>query len=360
MNFKRENKILYIDPLSPNGHINFNNIQIKSLYKIFDSIDFSFKKGYEKKICIKNTETIFLIPEKFYKSTNNKIITRINLLKILRYIKKNIDLSIYDFIIFSSYEEISLYFSFIKYPLILVNHNNIVNLNNPIKRFFFKKVAKNNINLVLNDYIKDYLIKMGIQNIEVINHGLPLPMDNKILKQNFSGKFSFIDNFEWVIFSASSSSSDKIFIDSLLPNKAFQSFLNKNNILFILKGDYTNHSHSNNIYIINNYLTDKEYQYLFLKCSIILICYPPSFKYRVSATLLECMTNNKLCLLSDIEALGVYKHFFKYNPYYKTVDDLINKIDLLINNYQELKENPYLNLSELNSSIENIFKNLDS
>jgi len=126
MNFKRENKILYIDPLSPNGHINFNNIQIKSLYKIFDSIDFSFKKGYEKKICIKNTETIFLIPEKFYKSTNNKIITRINLLKILRYIKKNIDLSIYDFIIFSSYEEISLYFSFIKYPLILVNHNNII------------------------------------------------------------------------------------------------------------------------------------------------------------------------------------------------------------------------------------------
>ena len=67
------------------------------------------------------------------------------------------------------------------------------------------------------------------------------------------------------------------------------------------------------------------------------------------------MANNKLCLLSDIEALGVYERYFKYDPYYKTIDDLVNKIDFLINNYEELKENSYLNLSKLNSNIESIF-----
>ena len=287
MNINKE-KILYIDPLSLSGHINFNNIQIKSLYKVFDSIDFTFREGYEKNLSIKENETIFLIPEKLYKSTNNKIVNRINLLKIFLYIKKRINLSIYDFIILSSYEEISLYFSFIKYPLILVNHNNIADLNNPIKRFFFKKVAKNNTNLVFGHYIKDYLIRIGVQNIEVINHGLPIPIDNKILKRSVSNQFGYTENFKWIIFSASSSSSDKDFIDKIISNESLQSYLNKKNILFILKGKYTNHSQSNNIRIIDDYLANEEYQYLFLRSNIILICYPSSFKYQVSAILFEC------------------------------------------------------------------------
>lgn len=340
-------KVLYIDPLSPNGHINFNRIYIEALLTQFEVVDFAFKIGYEKKLPIPPKSKLYSIPDKYYSKSNNKILNRINFFKINKYIEKICDLNQYDIVIFSSYEEISLYMSFYKKTLILINHNNLSALNNPIKFFIFKKLAKKNINIVFENYMKVALNEKGIENTLVIHHGLPSPFSTNILNDStLKSKFAFLDNYKFVIFAPSGSSSDKIFLSNLISNEMFLAYLKGNDILFIVKNKTLKSNHDN-ICIIDNYLTDIQYQYLFLVSNIILILYPKAFEFRVSAVLFEAMCNNKVCILSDILALKNYTNYFSYNPFYRNIEELMKKISFIIELPDVDKINPYKDIFKL-------------
>ena len=58
-------KILFIDPLSSDGHVNFNKIFIRELFKEEVTIDFIFKKGYNEKIRLPKINVIETIPDFF-------------------------------------------------------------------------------------------------------------------------------------------------------------------------------------------------------------------------------------------------------------------------------------------------------
>lgn len=350
-------KLLFVDPLSPEGHINFNKIYINALSNIFVSIDFAFKKGYEEKLSISKDDKVYLIPAKYYINSNNKISNRVRYIQIFRHIKKYCNINNYDFVIFSSYEEISLYLSFINRPLILINHNNISGLQDNIKLFFFKKLAKKNINIVFENYMKDYLLSLGINNVYTIHHGLPKSHDEKLLNNSkLIEDFSCINNFRYVIFSPSSTSTDINFLETLISNDVFNVFLRDNDILLILKNKHLN-SNSKNIKIVKNYLTDLQYQYIFLRSHLIIIPYSDKFLYRVSGVLFESMANDKICLFSDIKALQIYIDFFNYDPIFNTVDDLINRISYIISNINKIN-NPYKNLFQLEPNFEFLFSNI--
>jgi len=353
----RYNKLLYIDPLSPNGHINFNKIYIEALFKIFESIDFAFKQGYEEKLPIPKNAKIYSIPEKYYISSDNKIANRFKYFQINKYIKKHCNINQYDFVIFSSYEEISLYLSFFSRTLIIVNHNNLCGLHNPIKLHFFKKVANKNINIVFENYMRDYLSLLGVKNIYTIHHGLTNPYDKKIKEDtDLINDFAYIENFKYVIFSPSSTSTDTNFLGNLISNDEFKMFLHENGILLILKYKQLNYD-SGNIRIIDNYLTDSQYKYIFLRSDLILIPYSNNFSYRVSAVLFEAMSNNKLCILSNIRALNIYKDYFNYDPYYENIEELMIKISLIIDLPDKIKNNPYKNINKLNPDFSVFFFN---
>lgn len=354
----KKSKILYVDPLSPSGHINFNKIYIESLLKIFTSIDFAFKENYRDKLSIHIKNKVYTIPEKLYDKSKSKIINRYNYYKIFRYIKNNCNIHIYDYIIFSSYEEISLYFSKFRKKLILINHNNVSGLRNPIKLFFFRKNAIRNINIVLEDYIKEYLLTLDIPNVYTLYHGLGNPYDRALINNSsLLYEFNYLNNFKFVIFSPSNTSSDNVFLNKLINDYNFTSFLKKNDILLILKSNQIDNKHSN-VEIIKNYLSDLQYQYLFLKSNLILLSYPSSFTFRVSAILLECMSNNKLCLISDIPSLNIYKDYFNYSPFFKSIDDLKEKLCIMLKS-QRLIISPYKDLSNYKPDFKNMFSTLE-
>jgi hypothetical protein len=349
-------KVLYVDPLSPSGHINFNLIYIEALVKIFDSIDFAFKDGYEEKLFIPNNSKIYVIPKKYYKYSNNKIINRLMLFKIFRYIKKNFNINHYDYVIFSSYEEIALYLNFYNRNLIIINHNNLKGLNNPVKLHFFKKIAEKNVNVVFDNSMRDYLSSLGLTNIHTINHGLPKPYNKKIIEnQEMVNQFSYLKNYKYILFTPSNLSVDNQFIKQLITDNEFKSFLKNSKTLLILKS-YKINVDSKNIRVINSFLTDLEYQYLFLKSNLIILPYPNTFNYRVSAVLFECMTNNKMCLTSDIPALKIYKKYFNYNPSFNTVSELMNKVSIIKKNKNLNDESLYKKLNQLEPKFDNLFK----
>jgi len=348
---KKHSKLLYVDPLSPNGHINFNRIFIEALNLTFKTIHFAFRENYSKNLNVDNMQKVYSIPGKYYKKRKNKIATRFALFRILQFIKNECNLNEYDYIIFASYEEISLYLSFIKKPLILINHNNISGLDNKIKLFFFKKIAKNNVNIIFENYMKEFLETKGVKNTYVIHHGIPPAYNSNILEDSsLREQYENIERYDNVIFCPSSSSVDKIFLNEIKSNQKFNKFLEINNILLIIK-DNTNVKKMNNIFVINNYLSDIQYQYLFLKSNFILIPYPKTFSYRVSSVLFEAIANRKMCLLSNIQALNIYKKYFNYNPYFNDVDELIIRIKINILELNKKEYSPYNNITKLYPNI---------
>lgn len=323
-------RLLYIDYLSQSGHINFNKTFIKDISNLDLKIDFIFRKNYSASFGIK--KNVLTIPDRFYLSANS-FIMRLNYFKILRYIDKKINLNNYDYVLLSSYDEVSLYFSRIRSKLILINHNNLANLDNIIKRFFFKRISNVNYNVVFENYMMDNLKKFQIKNLFKISHGLPDPLrvsniKNTIFLKNQTIKF---DSFEKLIFIPSLSSLDKKFILQLILDKDFINFLNANNVLLILKTKELFNVNMTNFIVINEFLSDIDYNSIFIKSNLIILIYPITFRNRVSSVFFQCIANNKTCLINSNKALNEFKNKINYECYFESKDELISKIKFNIN-----------------------------
>lgn len=327
-------KILFIDPFSSDGHVNFNQIFIKELLKEEVTVDFIFKKGYNKKIKMPKLNLIDTFPDSFFNEQKNIIANKLNEIKKMNYVNKIINLSNYDLIILSSYDTVALYLSSIKKKLFLINHNNLQGLNNCMKFFFFKKISKTHNHIVFENYMKNYLRSIGVKNVFKISHGLPNKI-NPTFNINYLEKIKR-NNFKKFIFVPSSSSSDTDFIQQTILDADFNNFLKSNHTLLIIKGSYVLNS-SANVLVLNNHLPESEYNFYFIKSDIILIPYKRTFTKRVSAVMYECISNNKPFICSDIEAFRVYEDLIKYKPYFNSIDDLKTRI-LDLYNY-DLKEN---------------------
>lgn len=310
-------RILYIDPLSLDGHINFNKIHIKALKSLGADVDFCFIEGYGKKLGLDASELIYDIP-KFLDDQSNGLKFRLSQYRILRQLRHSIDFERYDRIIFSCFEQISFSFAGIR-DAFLICHNNIS--DNKLKRFFLKKVGKRNSLLYMLKGAKDWFDNLGVTNKHYVFHGLINPeLKSVSMESDRQNKFRF------KIFSPSGSSSDHEFIQHLLESAQFVDFLKKQNIQFVLKGNYLPKDYPDNIRIINHRIPDSEYVAEFLSSDAILICYGQDFKYRVSGVMMESIAFDKPVLVRDIPSLREFTDIVGENSYFGSIDDFINAI----------------------------------
>ena len=341
-------RILYIDPFSTYGHKNFNEIKIRNLACLEVELTCVFRDGYFEELHFEKKKTrLYKIPKKYYKGNRSSFFNRIEMIKILRHVKRELNFKDFDKIILAAYDNIALYFSFIREEIFLVNHNNLAGLDNKIKLFFFKQISKRNIHLVFEDYMREYLNSIGIAKVISVSHGLPNEFKAIGDLPPTSLTDLKIEQYSNLIFVPSSSSSDVFFIDKLINDSSFQNYLKENNILLVLRGDYEV-TQNKNIQIINKYLSKIDYRYLLIKSSIIIIKYPASFKYRTSAVFLDCVANNKIVLISEIEAFKQLESKINYNPYFTTIDELIDKVKIHICGFP-LK--PYVKIQEFNVDL---------
>lgn len=319
-------KILYIDPFYQTGHSDFNNGYIKSLRETGAILHFVVVKGYEKHLNIAENEILYKISTFLERTDFGGFGNRICHLIALFLIRLKIRFSDYDKVFFSNFDEISFYFSGIK-NAILVPHINISESSNKVKFFFLNKVLQKNTCIAFNQSISNYLSQKG--NYKIMEQPLGLPEPIRLTqKANFTAKEQQLINdlsaYNKILFSPSAQSSDTEFIQNLIDDTAFLAMLKNENIAFVAKGNFT--SQNENIIVINYYLSTDLYQYLFLKSDCILLAYPESFQYRVSAVLFECFANNKRCLMPNTEAFTVCENHFNYNPFFNNIDGLTEKV----------------------------------
>ena len=299
-------KILFVDFYCPNGHINLNKNFINQFNNLGYELDFVLKKGYGNHIGIDEDSLKWSVPNFFYEG-KSPIVIRFKLFIMLLLLRSKVNTRKYDYIFFSSYDEISLWFSGFNGNFILVNHSNIAGLENPLKRFFIKKLAKSSINIVFGDFIKVAAEKYGLENVKVQQIGLSnaYSIDRKKQQQVLLGISEKLINkdFNAIIFIPTGQKYGDGFIKKIIDSTIFTKFLQREKILFVVK-DKNIESPNENILVLKTYISNEEYQSLFLASTLILLNYPYMLLNK------HTRTTNQLFYQMEIQAL--FYHYLSH------------------------------------------------
>ena len=260
-------------------------------------------------------------------------------------------------VFFSYFDEIVFSLTGMNGNLFFMNHSNVSGLENTFKRFFLKYIERMGTILVFHQTIRDQFLKFGIKRVIVEPLGLCLPYVNDVIKQKIL--LSKIDirlvdlDFRLKIFIPTIAKYQDGFLNTVVTNAFFLNFLIENKVLLIIKDNAIEVNHPN-ICLLKSFLSDEIYQSVFISADFLMLHYPSSFKYKVSASLFECFSNNKPCFLSDIDAFRVFQSHFNYDPYYNSIEKLTEVIQVSIETKDEIIKYPYNSTSLLNPSLETI------
>lgn len=324
--------VLFVDYTHQKGHINFNRIHIDALkdegynVKIVTNKEFAPLMGYQP------SDYVLLLSEYPFKGYNSPIINRIFYIISLLYIKIMIRTKNYDHIIVSSCDEITLGLIPLGKKMNIICHKNADGFNNKIKKYMLRKLACNNVFIVLNELSAKTFKTNGIDNVHIISHGCVKPFSNiKSVKLPIN-----ISQYDKIIFHPSSKS-DGAFISEITQNKKLAKLLNEKNILLVIHDKSASKTSPNyNIQYITEYLSDEQYKYLFMMADIILLAYPDTFRYQVSGISFECVANKKNMLIRDNKALDYCRSYYNYDPLFSDIDEFCDKIKKIIGD-KELK-----------------------
>ncbi|NCI48080.1 glycosyltransferase family protein [Sediminibacterium soli] len=320
------------------------------------------RAGYLDELQISNEDIALKIPESYYVNNAGSIKDRLRQWLILRFIRKRISFRKYDVVFFSFFDEIVFSLSGIKGNLFFMNHSNVSGLENTLKCFFLRRIERMGTILVFHEMIRRRFADFGMNKVIVEPLGLSLPYYNdlerhKNLLEKVDPRLSTLD-FRLTIFIPTVSKYRDHFLWELLSSKSFLDFLLENRVLFVIKDDSIDITHPN-ICQVKSFLNDETYQAIFMKSDFLVLQYPDSFKYKVSASLFECFSNNKPCFLSDIEAFRVFNSYFNYDPYYNSIEKLTELIQISIARKDLIVGNPYNNTALLNPTLETIVTNVN-
>lgn len=286
--------------MSPLGHEVFNFIQLDALLAIGCNIHAVVFGNYLN--CYKNINKVEItqIPSKYIKTNKSPFHSRINDIKRLIWIKRNIILNHYDYIIFSSYDILSLCFFRFKHKILLINHNNVDQFNSKIKLYLTKKLPLNYEHIVLNEYMGSNLIDfLSNKVVKYIPHGF--------LEPSFKMRRpEIVIEGEKFIFCPVNRNYDKFLIENLIHSNIFNNYLEQNNITLLVKKQLIEYP-KRNIKIVG-ILDDEEYNYMLSNALAVLLPYGEDFKYRCSGILFECVARNTPIIATPREALKIYEN----------------------------------------------------
>lgn len=341
-------KILYFDIWSPKGHIVFNNIHLKALSQLGD-VYTVFREGYYK-FDYAHVIPYLEIPDKFYTKSHGYFFNRIILARMIRWVWAQVSSEKWDYIIISSYEPFELYLSQRFKKSIVIDHKNAELLENRIQNFSISHLSKDMMHVVFTNGMKSRLVECGINNVSIVPHGF-LPMKTEDLshveEQELMQKYSLLKS-DKIVFLPSLSKASKDLLGQELYNEDFNEFLKHHGLKLFTKSKVKRESMSN-IIIINGYLPEKDYKYLFLHSSCNILLYSEDFKYRTSGVLNECFANNIPCVFSDCPGLKEYLPFINNEHcVFRNADELKRSILSVTEN---CNRNYYRNLEEIESPL---------
>lgn len=305
-------KLLYLDFLYPKGHIRQNTAYVNNLSKIGKVYLLSPIGRYKNLF-----SEVEVIEKKSLNIKNGKLLGRLSSLKIM-FLSALISRKLKpDYIFVSSYETITfivgrLFFSR-KVKIFLLHHCNIDELDNGFKSWIFKRYMRKVDHIVFEDFIKDYLISTFNLNANRI-HVLPHQLNKNILKFN-KQKYNCV---------GLSSSNDENIISEIVEIEKKQQILKKNGCRVVLKSKSLEFDNGF-LKVFNNFLDNAQYNEYINNSLCIYMPFPLSFRFRMSGTLVDSLSNNKIILGPNIPLI------LNYALNYPEVCKVVNSTDDLFN-----------------------------
>lgn len=289
--------ILVVDYLGEKGHRKFNKIHFEALECLGHTLFYVGRDGQFPGLITKQNHII--IPEHFYKKRIwSSLTARLAMIRCILWVRKRINFN-YDCIIVPTYDVFSVWAIYSNKPLIIINHNNVGQLNNYIKRFITKIVTSRAIHIVLNKDMERRL-KTILPRGEIfyIPHGY-CPIGT-------AQKPAFVKDNDQFIFCPINRNYDPSFTDSLFTSQEWVELLKDYGLKMYVKKGIVGES-NDRVHVIESNLLPEEYEYLMQYSSCVVLPYNEQFRYRCSGIFFECIAADKPIVVSDIEAFKEYQ-----------------------------------------------------
>lgn len=200
-----------------------------------------------------------------------------------------------DAILIVSYDELGFAIGRIVFsreiPQIVIQNSNIDRIGKSRVRKIAFNLFKNNVyHIVLAGFIKKYLVEgFSVSKDKILV--LPHPM------------FKLANNTERDIdFVGLSSGNDEDIISLLVNMEKQEGIFSKNNLKVVLKSRQQTYD-DGYLSIVKGFIPDEDYTDIILRAKCIFAPYPLTYKYRMSAILVDAMANNKAVIGMPIPVL---------------------------------------------------------
>ncbi|MFC4100412.1 hypothetical protein [Paenibacillus xanthanilyticus] len=317
-------KLLIIEPLSPIGHRDINQVTIELLKNDY-CITYVSKEDYLDEAVLRDINFCG-IPAALFEPSG-KIKTRLNNLRILDYIAEKVNLEDYNKVLFMSYETVTfslyarLHFRKLNHIFVL-NHMNIDEVVfNRVKRMFFKLIPMQIVHLNYASFITDYVKAEFKKKSGTIRHTLNTYKLKDISCEN-DRLLDFLNDEYKLIVAPSNNRLDKKLVEKLIELDQ-SGELEKSKVRLFLKSKDTKYQ-GNNLQIVNLYLKDSEFNFLVDRANYVFLPYiETEYFYRVSGVFYDCITFNKPIICSQMEFFkSMFDSSGKIGYMYRSIKDL--------------------------------------
>lgn len=292
-------KILVIDYPSYRNHQRFNKLHIDTLVSMGHSLCLVGRKGQFEN-CLNIVDDIISIPEKYYKEYPCEPISiRLSSIGALFWIRRNIDLSKYDMILFLTYDIMSLWTFRTSKLTLLINHNNVGQLDSKIKLVLTKSLPENYHHITLNPEMTTRMRELESRHqVTYIPHGLIEAIDSDNALINKEKKYFVCPvnrNFDYDL------------CETIFNSKKLYEYLDEKNLTLYIKQHLPYSGLCDNIEILDSDVQYDKYIYLLRGATGVILPYGVDFKYRCSGIFFECVLYDVPIIARDISAFRYYK-----------------------------------------------------
>lgn len=312
-------RIILVEFTPTIGHRSLFNNTYRLLRTGFDVICFCPKEYDKQNVDLKYNELPKGYPPKtksYFKYLWNEIVnTRANVRKVMQYAKKK---QIFD-VVCLTYGDFGFFFSLLLLPkcinLYMMHHANVDSISRSrIKRFMFNIYKKRFIHIVnsgfMGDYLKNY-IGVNSSNVLVWPHPLnPITIPQKELIYDCVGL---------------SNSNDEKVINQIIELERQTEIIKRNSLHVILKSACDKFDNGY-LQVFNGFIDKAIFDDYISKARCLFMPFPDSYQMRMSGTLMDALSNNKILLGTNIPIIKYSKkmypnivHFFDINTFVQTI-----------------------------------------
>lgn len=317
-------RILLFDALFPRGH----KVQNNSFIRLLD------KMGVDLYICAEHgwfelNNNVHLIKKSWVRpgeNSSNAFIYRMKILQNFKMLESAIKETNPDIVFIVSYDILSLAVFFprlIKFrkKFLLLEHNNVDQLNNKIKRIAYALFKNFFHHLVFEDFIRKRLIELGVKAnlISIIPH----LYNQKINLPSVDKNDESIDHFHCV---ALSSSNDDSLISKIIEYENQKQILRKNNIRVFIKSKTLDYD-DGYLVVKRGYIPSEQYDSLIRKCKVSYAPFESVYQYRMSGWIVDSFSAHKCVVATSFKLAVEYEKLYPGLIY--VCDEPVAALDLI-------------------------------